>query len=48
MDAFSVEIFEDGRALSSTIYPPDDADSFVLAVRAESCQYERADIVSAD
>jgi len=45
MDAFSVEIFENGRVLSSTIYPPHDADGLELTVQAESCQYERADIV---
>ncbi|MBO4997748.1 MAG: glycoside hydrolase family 32 protein, partial [Lachnospira sp.] len=44
MDEFSVEIFEDGRALTSTIYPPDDADGLELTVKAESWQYERADI----
>ena len=45
MDEFSVEIFEDGRALSSTIYPPDDANGLELTVKAESCQYERAEII---
>ena len=44
MDEFSVEIFEGGRALSSTIYPPDDADGLELTVKAASCQYEKADI----
>ena len=44
MDEFSVEIFEDGRALSSTVYPPEDANGLELAVKATSCQYERADI----
>ena len=34
MDDFSVEIFEDGRALSSTIYPPDGADGLELTVKA--------------
>ena len=47
MDEFSVEIFEGGRALSSTIYPPDDADVFELAVKAAECEYERADIIKA-
>ena len=46
MDEFSVEIFEDGRALSSTIYPPEGADGLELTVKAESWQYERADIIS--
>ncbi len=46
MDEFSVEIFEDGRVMSSTIYPPVDADGFELTVRAENCRYEMAEIVS--
>jgi hypothetical protein len=45
MDEFSVEIFEGGRALSATIYPPSDADGLELTVKAESWQYERADVV---
>lgn len=45
MDDFSVEIFEGGRTLTSTIYPPEDADGFELTVNAESCQYERADVI---
>ena len=45
MDEFSVEIFEDGRALSSTIYPPENADGLELIVKAASCLYERAEIV---
>lgn len=44
MDEFSVEIFEDGRALSSTIYPPEDACSLELCIKAERWNYERADI----
>ena len=44
MDEFSVEIFEGGRALSSTIYPPYGADGIELDVKADSCHYERADI----
>lgn len=44
-DEFSVEIFEDGRALSSTIYPPDDATALQLNVQAKSCVYERAIII---
>ena len=44
MDEFSVEIFEDGRALSSTIYPPEYADGLELSVNATSWHYERADI----
>lgn len=45
MDDFSVEIFEDGRALTSTIYPPEGAEGLILSVKAGSCSYERADIV---
>ena len=44
MDEFSVEIFEDGRALSSTIYPPNDANGLELTVKADACEYVRADI----
>ena len=44
MDEFSVEIFEGGRSLTSTIYPPHDADGFELTVKAGSCLYERADV----
>ena len=44
MDEFSVEIFEGGRALSSTIYPPENAEEILLAVQADSWQYERAEI----
>lgn len=45
MDEFSVEIFEGGRVLSSTIYPPCDADGLELTVKAGDCLYERSDIV---
>ena len=45
MDEFSVEIFEDGRALSSTIYPPFDGKGFELTVKSENCEYERAEII---
>ena len=44
MDEFSVEIFEDGRALSSTIYPPEDACSLELCIKAERWNYKRAAI----
>jgi len=47
MDDYSVEIFEDGRAMSSTIYPPEGADSLELTVKAKNWQYERADIIIA-
>lgn len=45
MDEFSVEIFEDGKAMSSTIYPPEGAEGFELTVKADACQYERAQVV---
>ncbi len=45
MDTFSVEIFEDGRVLTSTIYPPEGADGLELTVNADAWQYERADVV---
>ena len=44
MDEFSVEIFEDGRVLSSTIYPPLGADGLELTVKAKDCHYTKADI----
>ena len=44
MDEFSVEIFEGGRALTSTIYPPMGADTLELNVQADTWQYEKADI----
>lgn len=44
MDEFSVEIFEDGRALSSTIYPPSDAKDLILSVKAKSCSYVKEEI----
>ncbi len=45
MDDFSLEIFEGGRSLTSTVYPPDGADRFELNVKADSCRYERADVI---
>ena len=45
MDDFSVEVFEDGRALSSTVYPPENANSLEITVKAADCQYEKADIL---
>ena len=46
MDDFSVEIFEDGRVLSSTIYPPEGATALELTVKAASCTYTKAEIVT--
>ena len=45
MDDFSVEIFEDGRVMSSTIYPPDGANALELTVKADSCRYTRAELI---
>ena len=44
MDEFSLEIFEDGRAMTSTVYPPSDALGLELVADAECCRYERYDI----
>ena len=44
MDDYSVEIFEDGRSLTSTIYPPEGADGLELSVNAADWKYERADV----
>lgn len=46
MDKFSVEIFEDGKAMSSTIYPPETADGLELTIDAQNCQYIRANILT--
>ena len=42
LDEFSIEIFEDGRALSSTVYPPETADGLTLKVKAKSCTYRHS------
>ncbi|MBQ8381005.1 MAG: glycoside hydrolase family 32 protein [Clostridia bacterium] len=44
MDEFSIEIFEDGRSLTSTVYPPEGADALELTVKAAKWQYERRDV----
>ncbi len=44
MDAFSIEVFEDGRAMGSTVYPPDTAIDFTLEVQATSCHYTKAEV----
>ena len=44
MDDYSVEIFEDGRSLTSTIYPPEGADGLELCIKAADWQYERAEV----
>ena len=45
LDEFSVEVFEDGNALSSTIYPPVDANELILSVKADNCTYQKSKIV---
>ena len=44
LDEFSVEIFENGKALSSTIYPDADAEDISLSVDADTCVYIREQI----
>ena len=46
VDRFSVEIFADGRALSSVIYPELDADGLELELDADSFTYRRFDIAN--
>lgn len=45
LDEFSVEIFVNGKALSSTIYPDLDADGLELEINAERCIVQRFDIL---
>jgi hypothetical protein len=45
LDEFSVEFFENGKALSSTIYPDIDADGICLTVDADECIYSREKIL---
>lgn len=44
LDKFSVEIFVNGKALSSTIYPEIDADGLELSVKADECVYLRSEV----
>ena len=44
MDWFSIEIFIDGMAMSSTVYPDADADGIELCIDAASCRYVRTEI----
>ncbi len=44
-DEFSIEIFIDGKSLSSVVYPPTDADELALSVKADACEYTRSEIV---
>ena len=48
MDEFSVEIFENGNSLSSTIYPKESADGICLTVDADECDYCRESIAFND
>ena len=41
MDLFSVEIFINGKSLTSTIYPDLDSNGVELEVVADLCDYER-------
>ena len=45
MDKYSVEIFEGGKSLTATIYPPENAFELRLEVDAKSCEYIREEIV---
>ena len=40
-DLYSLEIFVNGRAMSSLIYPDRDADGLEIVVDAESCIYKK-------
>ncbi len=44
LDEFSVEIFENGKALSATVYPELDADGICLTVDADECVYVRESV----
>ncbi|MDD6980469.1 MAG: GH32 C-terminal domain-containing protein [Clostridia bacterium] len=45
MDRYSVEVFANGRALTSTVYPDADADGIVFEADAAECTYTRAELV---
>lgn len=45
MDDFSLEVFEGGRSLTSTIYPPDGANGIELSLTADEWYVEKADVV---
>lgn len=42
-DEFSIEIFVNGKSLTSTVYPPHNADGLELNVDADTCEYVRYD-----
>ena len=45
MDSYSVEVFANGRALTSTVYPDTDADGIVFEADAAECTYTRVELV---
>ena len=45
MDEFSIEIFVNGKSLTSTLFTDEDADGIELVVKADSCIYTRSEIV---
>lgn len=47
LDEFSVEIFVNGKALSSTVYPDTDADGLELKVKSDKCTVSRFEVVGA-
>lgn len=47
-DEFSVEIFVDGKVLSSLLYPDHDADALELEIDCASCVYSRYEIAEDD
>ena len=45
MDRYSVEVFANGRALTSTVYPDANADGIVFEANAAQCTYTRAELL---
>lgn len=46
LDKYSVEFFEGGSVMSSTVYPPENADKIELTVKAKKCVYTRYAVLS--
>ena len=44
-DLYSLEIFVDGMAMSSTVYPDRDADGLEIAVDAKTCVYKKFNVL---
>ena len=44
LDKYSIEFFEGGRVMSSTVYPHGDADIIDLKIKASKCIYTRYEI----